>query len=315
MKGIPSQHKATLVGLGAILLWGMLALLTSFSGDVPPFQLTAMTFLIAFLASVVAFVRSRADFSILRQPAGVWLNGVLGLFGYHALYFMALKSAPAVEASLINYLWPVLIVLFSSFLPGEKLRPSHALGVLLGFMGVVALLVGGGSLTLDPRYLGGYLLALACAVIWAAYSVNSRRYQAAPTMLIGAFCGVTALLSFVCHLLFEHTVMPTPAAWVAIILLGLGPVGLAFFAWDYGVKRGNIKVLGALSYIAPLLSSALLIAFGRAQFHVRILAACAFIIAGSVVASRRMGNAQPTEAAQPQEVPVSSVSAQPREPD
>jgi drug/metabolite transporter (DMT)-like permease len=317
MKGIPSQQKANLSGLGAILLWGMLALLTSFSGDVPPLQVTAMTFAIAFLASCVAFVRAGADFSILRQPLGVWLNGVLGLFGYHALYFMALKSAPAVEASLINYLWPVLIVLFSSFLPGERLRPSHVLGVLLGFAGVVALLVGGGALTLDARYLGGYLLALACAVIWAAYSVNSRRYRAVPTMLTGAFCGVTALLSLACHLLFERTVMPSPAAWAAIAALGLGPVGLAFFAWDYGVKRGNIKVLGALSYLAPLLSSALLIAFGQAQFHIRILVACAFIITGSVVASRRAGGKEvaptPPTPTPPQQ-PANAVALPDRQP-
>jgi drug/metabolite transporter (DMT)-like permease len=299
MKNNSSQTKATFVGFCAILLWGMLALLTSFTGNVPAFELTAMTFFIAFLASAVAFVRAGADFSILRQPPAVWLNGVLGLFGYHALYFMALKSAPAVEASLINYLWPVLIVLFSSFLPGEKLRLNHALGVALGFAGVIVLLLAGGPVTLDPRYLGGYLLALACSVIWAVYSVNSRRFQAAPTMLIGAFCGITALLSLVCHLLFEKTVMPSPSAWLPILLLGLGPVGLAFFAWDYGVKRGNIKVLGALSYIAPLLSSALLIVFGQAQFHVRILLACLCIVAGSVVASRgsvRKGAASAGEA-------------------
>ncbi len=299
MKNVTSQGKATLVGFGAILLWGMLALLTSFSGDVPAFQLTTMTFTVAFLASIVAFVRAGADFSILRQPPAVWLNGVLGLFGYHALYFMALKSAPAVEASLINYLWPVLIVLFSSFLPGEKLRLNHAAGVALGFSGVIVLLLAGGPVTLDARYLGGYLLALACAVIWAVYSVNSRRFQAAPTLLIGAFCGATALFSLVCHLLFEKTVMPSPAAWLPILLLGLGPVGLAFFAWDYGAKRGNIKVLGALSYIAPLLSSALLIVFGQAQFHVRILLACLCIIAGSVLASRSRsgaGNAPATDA-------------------
>jgi drug/metabolite transporter (DMT)-like permease len=98
-------------------------------------------------------------------------------------------------------------------------------------------------------------------------------------------------MSLVCHLLFEQTVLPAPTAWLPIALLGLGPVGLAFFAWDYGVKHGNIKVLGALSYIAPLLSSVLLIVFGQGAFHVRILLACLCIIAGSVVASQRGGRA------------------------
>jgi drug/metabolite transporter (DMT)-like permease len=216
---------------------------------------------------------------------GVWLNGVLGLFGYHALYFMALKNAPPVETSLINYLWPVLIVLFSSFLPGERLRWFHMLGVALGFAGVALLLQNNGTFGLDARYMLGYVFALSCAVIWALYSVISRKNKNVSTLLIGAFCGVTALLSLICHLLFEKTVMPGSQDWIPIVLLGIGPVGLAFFAWDYGVKNGNIKLLGTLSYIAPLLSSILLICFGRTEFNWGLMASCAFIIGGSAVSS------------------------------
>lgn len=282
----PSIHRtATFTGFLSILLWSTLALLTALSGDIPPFQLTAMTFFLAFLIGAAAFIKAGCGFSCLRQPPAVWINGILGLFGYHALYFMALKSAPAIEASLINYLWPVLIVLFSAFLPGERLRWFHALGVGLGFLGVGVLLLGSGALQLNTQYLPGYALALSCAVIWALYSVNSRRYNAAPTLLVGAFCGVTALLSLICHLLFEQTVLPTLTEWIPVLLLGAGPVGLAFFAWDVGVKNGNIRLLGALSYIAPLLSSVLLILFGRATFTWSLLGACALIIGGSVVAS------------------------------
>ncbi|HPS81048.1 MAG TPA: EamA family transporter [Candidatus Limiplasma sp.] len=299
MNQLSARDRATLTGFGAILLWGMLALLTSYCGNIPPFQLTAMTFLIAFLVGVASFLRQGKPFHVLRQPAGVWLNGVIGLFGYHALYFMAMQHAPAIEASLINYLWPVLIVLFASFLPNEKLRWTHVLGVALGFIGVMQLLLGGGKLELDSRYAGGYAMAFACAVLWALYSVNSRRHQQAPTVLIGAFCGVTALLSLVCHLLFESTVIPAPREWLAIVLLGVGPVGLALFAWDHGMKHGNIKLLGALSYIAPLLSSVLLICFGRAEFRWNVLAACAFIISGSVVASLRLRRSQAPEADNP----------------
>ena len=194
--------RATLSGFTAILLWGVLALLTSFSGDIPPFQLTAMTFFIAFLVGVAAFIKSGSDFSIFRQPPAVWLCGILGLFGYHALYFMAMRSAPSIEASLIAYLWPILIVLFSSFLPGERLRWFHIGGVVLGFSGVVVLLLRGGF-AVKQEYLPGYVLAFLCAVIWAVYSVVSRKLRGAPTMLIGAFCGIRAVLSLVCHLLFE----------------------------------------------------------------------------------------------------------------
>ncbi len=276
------RKRATLLGFTSILLWGMLALLTSFSGNIPSFQLTAMTFFIAFLVGAAAFLKSGRDFSIFRQPLSVWVNGIFGLFGYHAIYFMAMKSAPSIEASLIAYLWPILIVLFSSFLPGEKLRWFHLLGVALGFAGVIVLLMRGGF-ALKQEYMPGYLLAFLCAVIWAVYSVASRKMSGAPTMLIGAFCGITALMSFVCHLLFEKTVPVSGVQWIPVVLLGLGPVGLAFFAWDHGMKRGNIKLLGTLSYVAPLLSSVLLILFGRASFSWGLLAACGLIVAGSAM--------------------------------
>jgi len=267
------------------MLWGMLALLTSFSAGIPPFQLTAMTFFMAFVMGIFYFIKSGGGIKSLKQPPAVWINGIFGLFGYHVLYFMALKNAPVIEASLIGYLWPVLIVLFSSFLPGEKLKWFHLLGVLLGFFGVAILLQKDGSISLDRQYIFGYLLALSCGIIWASYSVISRRHKKTPTVLIGAFCGITALLSFICHLLFEKTVVPVSTQWAPILILGIGPLGLAFYVWDYGMKNGNIKLLGTLSYIAPLLSSSLLIFFGQTQFSLRILVCCAFITAGSVISS------------------------------
>ncbi len=276
--------KATWIGFTAILLWGTLALLTTLAGAIPPFQLTAITFFIAFLVGTAAFMKSGCDFSIFRQPLSVWVNGIFGLFGYHAVYFMALQNAPSIEASLINYLWPILIVLFSSFLPGERLRWFHAAGVVLGFTGVTMLLMRDGF-AIRGEYALGYVLALLCAVIWAAYSVISRKLRAAPTMLIGAYCGITAVLSLICHLLFEKMAPITGVQWVYLVAMGLGPVGLAFFVWDHGVKKGNIKLLGTLSYIAPLLSSILLLMFGKAEFSTGLLAACALIMAGSLLSA------------------------------
>ena len=274
--------RATLIGFAAILLWGVLALLTSLCGEIPPFQMTAMTFFIAFLVGVAAFLKSGRDFSIFKQPLPVWINGIFGLFGYHAVYFMAMQSAPSIEASLIAYLWPILIVLFSSFLPGERLRWFHVAGVVLGFAGVATLLLRDGF-TIRQEYILGYVLAFLCAVIWSVYSVVSKKLSGAPTMLIGAFCGITAILSFVCHLLFEKTAPVTGVQWIPLVLLGLGPVGLAFFAWDHGMKKGNIKLLGTLSYVAPLLSSVLLVLFGQTAFSWGLLAACGLIVVGSAM--------------------------------
>lgn len=278
--------KPTLIGFTAILMWATLALLTKLSGSIPPFQLTAMSFTIAFLIGLSLWIRKGGDFlEHLKLPKSVWILGVFGLFGYHFFYFIALKNAPVVEASLIAYLWPLLIVIFSALLPGERLQWFHVVGAIAGFLGAGLLVTKGQSLEFDPRYSIGYLAALICAVTWSSYSVLSRRFGTIPTNAVGGFCGVTALLAWLCHGLFEPTIWPVGNQWLAVICLGLGPIGLAFFTWDYGVKHGNIKVLGALSYAAPLLSTLLLISCGLAERSWVLGLACLLIVGGAVLAA------------------------------
>lgn len=281
-----TQIKATAIGATAVLMWATLALFTTFSGAVPPFQLTAMAFSIAFLIGVTLWwYKGGSIRQHLHLPKAVWLIGVGGLFGYHFFYFIALRNAPAVEASLIAYLWPLLIVLFSALLPGEKLRWFHGVGALVAFVGAGLLVTKGQSLTFDRQYQAGYLAAIVCALTWSGYSVLSRKFGSVPTDAVGGFCGVTAVLALVCHILFEQTVWPVGGEWLAVFLLGLGPIGAAFFTWDYGVKRGNIKVLGAASYAAPLLSTVLLIVFGLAEPTWVVVLACLFIVGGAVLAA------------------------------
>jgi len=279
-------RRATLIGGSAVLMWATLALLTTLTGAVPPFQLVAMAFAIAFLLALGAWlVRGASVAAHLRQPPAVWALGIAGLFGYHFFYFMALRNAPAVEASLINYLWPLLIVLFSAFLPGERLRWFHVLGALAGLAGTVLLLAGSGPAGFAGEHWLGYLAAFACAFVWSGYSVLSRRFGQVPTDAVGGFCGATAVLAALCHVLFEVTVWPAGAEWLAVLALGLGPVGAAFFVWDHGVKRGDIKALGAFAYAAPLLSTVLLVAFGQGSATWRIAAACVLITGGAALAA------------------------------
>lgn len=280
-------RRATLVGSTAILMWSTLAALTALTGAMPPFQMVAVAFGIAFLVGVAgSLLRGQNPLGHLRQPAAVWLVGVAGLFGYHFFYFLALKSAPPVQANLINYLWPLLIVLFSALLPGERLRWWHAAGALVGLAGTALLVTRGGALSVEAEYLPGYLSALACALTWSAYSVLSRRFGDVPTDAVGGFCLATAALALVCHLAFETTAWPPGAAgWAALAVLGIGPVGAAFFVWDHGVKRGDIRALGALSYATPLLSTLLLIVLGLAEGHWTVWAACALVVGGALLAS------------------------------
>jgi drug/metabolite transporter (DMT)-like permease len=279
-----SRSTATFIGFTAVLLWSLLAFLTAASGTMPAFQLTAITFAIGGLSLLL--IRPGA-IKAMRQPLPVWLLGVGGLFGYHFCYFFALRNAPPVEAGLINYLWPLLIVVFSALLPGERLRWQHVAGCALALTGAVLVVTRGQGFGFDAKYSLGYATALCAAIIWAAYSVLSRRFSAVSSDAIAGFCLVTAVLAAICHLLLEQTVWPSDLwQWAALLGLGLGPVGLAFYVWDIGVKRGDIQVLGAASYSAPLLSTLILILTGYASYSHVILIACLLITAGAVLAAK-----------------------------
>ena len=280
---------ATAIGFIAVLLWALLALFTAASGSVPPFQLAAMTFALATLVGLASWVFRRGAYKALRQPWPVWLLGIAGLFGYHFFYFTALRNAPPVEAGLIAYLWPLLIVLFSALLPGERIGWHHLVGGALGLAGAVLIVTGGNGFSFKVEYGFGYAMAAVCALTWSGYSVLSRRFADVPTDIISGFCAVTAVLSLACHLALEQTVWPgNGVEWLAVLGLGLGPAGLAFYVWDYGVKNGDIQVLGAASYAAPLLSTLILIATGFAPFTWVIALACGLITLGAVLAAKDM---------------------------
>jgi drug/metabolite transporter (DMT)-like permease len=281
--------RATLIGFSAVAMWALLALLTSASGQMPPFQLSAICFAIGTCVGLAARFMMPAAGRSEKVPLQVWLIGIVGLFGYHFFYFTALRNAPAVEASLIAYLWPLLIVLGSALMPGEKLQWNHIVGALLGLCGTFLIVTKGGGLSFDARYAFGYAMAGVCALVWSAYSLLSRRFPSVPTSVVTWFCAATSALSLVCHLMLEETMWPNGAGqWLAVLGLGLLPVGAAFYAWDIGVKRGNIQILGAASYAAPLLSTLVLIAAGVAEPSLRILAACLLITGGAVLAAKSL---------------------------
>ena len=260
-------------------MWSALAVLTAASGTMPPFQLSAICFLIGSLIGLTAMARDPKRFRAFRQPAKVWALGLFGLFGYHFLYFTALRNAPAVEAGLIAYLWPLLIVVGSALLPGERLGWHHVAGALMGLAGTALILMRGAEGGFGGGSLLGYAAAGLCALTWSGYSLMSRRFA--------GFCIISAVLSALCHVFLETTVWPeTAGQWLAVIGLGLGPVGLAFYAWDFGVKKGDIQVLGVASYAAPLLSTLILILFGHGKASIGIAVACLLITGGAFLAAK-----------------------------
>ncbi|GAB2494768.1 aromatic amino acid exporter YddG [Arenimonas alkanexedens] len=279
--------RATLAGFAAVLLWSSLAVLTGATGGIPPFQLLAMGFGVAGLAGCAFLLRPGGPgLAALRQPVAAGALGIAALFGYHGLYFIALKNAPAVEANLINYLWPLLIVVFAAGLGGHRIRPGQWLGTLLGLAAAVLLVTRGGRVLVDPAHVPGYAAALGAALVWSLYSVLNRRFETVPSAAMAGSCLVVAGLGAMAHAAFETTVWPTPGQAALVLLIGLGPTGIAFWLWDIGTKRGDIAVLGTLSYAAPVLSTFLLLVFGQARPHWTQAIAVALLLLGAWLSVR-----------------------------
>lgn len=274
---------ATFAGCGAIGLWAFLALLSRTASGVPPLQLTAMSFAVSGLLGLL-WLAWHGRLADVRQPGVVWLHGVGGLFGYHALYFAALARAPAAAANLLNYTWPLLIVLLSAPMLGLRLTWRHGVGTMLALAGCAALLGDGAAFPAGAAL--GYVLAAGSGLAWALYSVLARRFATVPPGAVAGFCAATAVLAGAAHLLTERTIAPRPADWIAVLAMGAGPLGLAFVLWDIGMKRGDPRFLGTLAFATPVLSTLLLTVGGFAPFTITTALAAALVAAGGWIAAR-----------------------------
>ncbi|MGE4424555.1 MAG: DMT family transporter [Pseudodesulfovibrio sp.] len=270
---------AALLALATILMWSSLALLTDRISHLPPLLSVGLVLTVCGLAGAVRLRRWRVS-------AATWLTGVGGIFGYHFLLFAAFGRAPAVEANMVQYLWPLCIVLFTPlFLPGNRLTPGHLLGAALGLSGA-GLIVTGGSFGLRMEYLPGYLCALGAAVTWACYSLQTKRLPPFPSAAVGGFCLVSGLLSLALHfVLGGHGPTPSGGDWLIILLLGVGPMGVAFYTWDAAMKRGDPRMIGALAYLTPMLSTMLLVAVNGREFTPLHGLAILLVTGGAVIGS------------------------------
>jgi len=278
---------ANLLALGAIALWASLAALGVALSHVPPFLLTGLSLLVG---SLIALPLSRFDLRQWRVPVSTLALGVYGLFGFHFLLFIALRHAPPVQANLVNYLWPLgIVVMAPLFLPGVTLQGKHVFAALLGFAGAALAILGGASGAGDTGWAWGYIPALASAFIWASYSLLTKRVRAFPTAAIGSFALLSGVLSLLCHALLEPAVSLSTQDMLLIAVLGLGPLGGAFFLWDAALKRGDARQIGVLSFLTPLLSTLTLLLV-RGEMPSPAIGLAALMIVGAAVIATRQNN-------------------------
>ncbi len=277
---------ANLLALGAIVVWASLAALGVSLTHVPPFLLTGLALLVG---SLIALPLSRFDFRQWRVPASTLAIGVYGLFGYHFLLFMAFQNAPPVQANLVNYLWPLgIVVMAPLFLPGVSLTKRHVFAALLGFGGAALAIVGGKpGAPGAPLWAWGYIPALMSAFIWSSYSLLTKRVKPFPTAAIGGFAFVSGILALLCHAWLEPATSLSARDLTLIAFMGLGPLGGAFFLWDAALKRGDARQIGVLSFLTPLLSTLVLLTVRHEMPSWSVGLAALMIVSAAVLATRK----------------------------
>jgi drug/metabolite transporter (DMT)-like permease len=195
---------------------------------------------------------------------------------------------------LVNYLWPLgIVVLGPVFFPANRLRWHHIFAALAGFAGAAIAIVGRSDTGLSwsnggpgAGFHSGYLLAAAGALVWSCYSLMTRRLPRFPTAAVGGFAAASGVLALLCHALLEPAVTLSVRDAVLLAVLGLGPLGGAFYLWDAALKRGEPRRIGLLAFATPILSTVLLLLSTGQGLHWNVGLAAVLVVGGALWGSR-----------------------------
>ena len=232
---------------------------------------------------------------ILIQPVKIWLLGIFGIFGFYVLYVLSLSQKASMESYLIVTSWPLLIVLLSIPFFKEKLTTKNIIGIFCALVGIY-LIIGKGRVpqfTIDSYV--SYLYATLAAFIWALYSIFCKKIKELKKQAIANFCFSATILSGLCHFTQEQHVainlVTNLDITLIIIFLGVFPLGIAFFMWDFAMRYGDIKFVGTISYLGPIMGSILFIMLGVEQFSYIMVISLLLIVGGAFISSHK-GKAQ-----------------------
>ena len=290
--GCSSRLVPSLIGAVGVVLWAAETTLITFTTAIPPVQTVGLAFVFAALLSpIVWWLTGSGPREAFRLPASVWLIVVGALVGYHACIYYATQKAPPAAAALLQGTTPLMIVLGSALLRGERLRWWHVAGATFGLGGVLMLIDGGGESPGSWPDATFYLSLIGiAAALWGLYAIVSRSQPDVPTSALGVFYAASAAICLAAHGVLESWVTPTPSEWAAIAGLGILPMGLAIYFWDFGIKRGDIQALGAFAYVEPFIGAMLVALFAQGYLDLSLLLPGILVIGGAVLASASLWN-------------------------
>lgn len=278
----------TMVGFFAVLSWSIAAPIIVYASDVNSYLFIVVEEFTGFLIFLAYWLHRRINPMALIRQAPVWYvpAGVFGISLHGVLWVVALQNAPPLEATLIIYTWPLMVVVFTALALRRPLRWVHGLGALLGLAGIVVLLSGGGAVFGGLVLVPGHFYAVGCALAWSLFSAASARYEGIDSSITGIIllCG-----SALCLPLWIFSGAPG-ASWQSLAVVAVSAVAtsLGYGLWSYGMQHGNAQLIGIASFMTPVLASLYLVILGQAAFSLSILLALILVMLG--IAAARYGD-------------------------
>lgn len=271
----------TVLGFVALLFWSIDPSLMVELKRLPLFETLTILFTCVFLLTCTKLLIYR-QWDRLKQPIMVWIIGVLGIGGNNICYLFALKHGPPGQIVLIYYLWPIVAMLLAVLFLNSPFSKRNLLAVLLGLTALFVLNFNGSTFTLQSKFLTSYIAAIFVALFWSIYIVYTRK-KSYPIELVGLFFGLSACITLPLHLIYEQTVVPNFFELQILIVIALLTQGLAYFCWQLGINKGQLKLLNCFAYINPILAVTWLFLLGKAHFTWRVAIAYLLVVASALL--------------------------------
>lgn len=252
--------------------------------DIPTMETLAISSFFAFLFLLILNIKTGTIKKLksysLKDHCVMSALGFIGLFLYTALYYFGLNELNSQEACILNYLWPIMIVIFSSVILKEKITVLKAFAMLSSFFGIIILSTGGGP-SLSGNSFFGIISCIAAAACYGLFSVLNKKFDYDQNIAMMIFWLITAVFSAVAGVFTEEWVCITGMQWFGFLWLGIVINAIAYLLWAIALKgSADTSKIANLAYLVPFLSLVVSAVLLREQIELRSIVALVFIVGG-----------------------------------
>ena len=273
-----------------VSIWSTLATVAKLLlSDIPNLEALAISSLFAFLFLVVINIKNGMIKELKKYSLKDYLKmaglGFLGLFMYSALYYFGITQLTSQEACILNYLWPIMLVLFSCIILKEKLTVIKAVAMLCSFAGIIILSTGSGTAS-GEKAVAGIVSCIVAAACYGLFSVLNKKADYNQNIAMMIIWLTTAVCSAITGAFTEEWVAIRPTQWLGLIWLGVVIDAVAYLLWAIALRGAeNTAKIANLAYLTPFLSLIVSAIVLDEKITLRSLTALVFIVGGIVVQS------------------------------